>query len=322
MIDFTQFERDTEAQQFQILLNSWNRMNNTVCDLLISSIQSDADPTNSLFSILVTNHLLDPDHSTNVSASHIYDILSKFFIEKMGTCEQIKSKCLTISTTLNRNSTVNLFDSELQFLFSDYKYRDSNKRGMDESTKISYLVTAFNVHPDQRMRTCASDISLKLRTDTDLTYDRAVIILTHVENDIQAHEMNATLASTISNQYNRQSDHYAASSLQHEERVNLIQNGRKRSRNYLSRQSMANIYQERRRNEDPNPAPSMNQYGYDGPNRHQFGGNKIRIPDRFFNPQPQQTDQPRYPHMQSAPRPCSPPPYRFSPNRNHNDMSE
>ena len=174
-----------------------------VCDLLISSIQSDAERTNSLFSILVTNHLLDSDHSTNVPASHIYDILSKYFIEKMGTYEQIR----TISTTMERNSTVNLFDSELQFLFSDYKLRDLNKRGQDESTKISYLVTAFNVHPDLRMRMCASDISLKLRTDADLTYDRAVIILTHVKSDILAHELNATLASTISNQYNRQSDH-------------------------------------------------------------------------------------------------------------------
>ena len=108
---------------------------------------------------------------------------------------------------------------------------------------------------------CASDISLKLRTDPDLTYDRAVIILTHVENDTLAHELNVTLASTISNQYNRQSDHYAASSLQYEERVNLIHQSRKRSRNQYNRQSMAEIYQERRRNEDPNPAPRMNQYG-------------------------------------------------------------
>ena len=200
LMDFTQIERDTEAQQFQILMNSWNRINNMVCDLLISSIQSDAEPTNSLFSILVTNHLLDPDHNTNVPASHIYDILSKYFIEKMGACEQIKSKCHTISTIMSRNSPVNLFDSELQFLFSDNKFRDLNKRELDESTKISYFVTAFNVHPDLRLRMYASDISLKLLTDTDLTYDRAVIILTHVENDILAHELSATLASTISNQ--------------------------------------------------------------------------------------------------------------------------
>ena len=35
---------------------------------------------------------------------------------------------------------------------------------------------------------------LKLRTDPDWTYDRAVIILTHVEIDILGHELNVTLA--------------------------------------------------------------------------------------------------------------------------------
>ena len=66
----------------------------------------------------------------------------------------------------------------------------------------------------------------------------------------------------------------------------------------------------------------MNQYGYDGPNRHQFGGNKIPIPDSHFNPQFQNADQPRYPQMQSAPRPPrSPPPFRFSPNRNQNNTT-
>ena len=42
-------------------------------------------------------------------------------------------------------------------------------------------------------------------------------------------------------------------------------------------------------------------------------------PDRFFNPQ---SNAPRYPQMQSAPRPpCSPPPFRFYPMRNHNNNS-
>lgn len=100
LVDFTQVERDVEVQHFQIMLNSWNRVNNIVCDLLISSIQADAEPTNSLFPILITNNLLDSDHNTNVPASYIYDILSKYFIERMGTCEQIKSKCHTISTTI------------------------------------------------------------------------------------------------------------------------------------------------------------------------------------------------------------------------------
>jgi len=210
IIDFTQQERVAETQQFQIQLNYWNRINNMVSDLLISSIQSDAVPSNSLFPILVTNHLLDSEHNAHILASHIFDVISKYFIEKMGTCEQIKSKCLTISTQLRRDSSVNLFDSELQFLFSDYKFRHPNKEGLDESTKISYLVSAFNIHPDQRMRMCAVDISLKLRIEADLTYEKAVIILTHVENDILAHEMNATLASTISYQYNRQSDLFLA----------------------------------------------------------------------------------------------------------------
>ena len=43
-------------------------------------------------------------------------------------------------------------------------------------------------------------------------------------------------------------------------------------------------------------------------------------PDRFFNPQ---SNAPRYPQMQSAPRPpCSPPPFRFSPMRNHNNTRQ
>jgi hypothetical protein len=232
-----------------------------VSDLLISSIDSDAVSSNSLFPILVTNHLLDSDNNSPVLASRIFEVISKYFIEKMGTCEQIRSKCLTISTKLRRDSSVNLFDSELQFLFSDFKFQHPNKESLDEPSKISYLVSAFNFHPDNRMRMCATDLSLKLRLETDLTYEKAIIILTHVENDILGHELNVTLASTISNQYNRQSDHYAASSLQYEERVNLIHQSRKRSRNQYNRQSMAEIYQERRRNEDPNPAPRMNQYG-------------------------------------------------------------
>ena len=58
-----------------------------VSDLLLSSIQSDAVPANSLFPILVTNHLLDSERNAYVMASHIYDVLSKYFIDKMGMCE-------------------------------------------------------------------------------------------------------------------------------------------------------------------------------------------------------------------------------------------
>ena len=250
LIDFTQLERDTESQQFQLQLSYWNRINNMVSDLLISSIQSDAAPSNSLFPILVTNHLLDSDHNSPVLASHIFDVISKYFIEKMGTCEQIKSKCLTISTQLRRDSSVNLFDSELQFLFSDYKFRHPNKESLDESSKISYLVSAFNFHPDSRMRMCAVDISLKLRLEADLTYEKAVIILTHVENDILAHEMNATLASTISYQYNRQSDLFLANSLEHDERINMVHSNRKRRTRQPSKLETS---RQHRLHEDPDP---------------------------------------------------------------------
>ena len=126
--------------------------------------------------------------------------------------------------------------------------------------------------------------------------------------------MNATLASTISNQYNRQSDLYLANSLQHDERINMIQIGRKRR---IRQPSRLEVMQQQRMYKDPNPVARMNRFGYDGPNRHQFGGNKIPIPERYFHPQ---SDQPRYPQMQSAPLPPrSPPPHRFSSNRGHNN---
>jgi len=101
--------------------------------------------------------------------------------------------------------------------------------------------------------------------------------------------MNAQLALTLANQYNIQNDHHLANSFDHEDRVAMIQSGRKRSRHL--RQSMAEVYQERRRNEDPNPAPRMNRYGYDGPNRHQFGGNKINT-RQIFKPAVQRTTLP------------------------------
>jgi len=169
------------------------------------------------------------------------------------------------------------------------------------------------------MRACSSDLSLKLRVGGVLSYERAVINLTHTENEIHGHELSAVLANTISNQYSLQSDHHLATTMQHDTHINLIQSSKKRSRNF-DRTSLYDRRHERIMNEDPNPAPRMNRYGYDGPNRHQFGGNKIPIPDRYLNPQSQQTDQPRYPHMQSAPPPAhSPPPYRFSPNRSHHN---
>ena len=316
IIDFTQIDRDTESQQFHSQLNYWNRINNMVSDLLISSIDSDAVSSNSLFPILVTNHLLDSDNNSPVLASRIFEVISKYFIEKMGNCDQIRSKCLTISTQLRRDSSVNLFDSELQFLFSDFKFRHPNKESLDEPSKISYLVSAFNVHPDHRMRMCATDLSLKLRLETDLTYEKAVIILTHVESDILALELNATLASTISSQYRRQSDLFLANSMDHEERISIVQNNTRKRR--TRQPSRLETYQQQRIYEDPNPPARMNRYGYDGPNRHQFGGNKVPIPAGYFNPQHER----RYPviEMQSAPEPPrSPQPQRFSSQHGQNN---
>jgi len=70
LIDFTQYERDTEVQQFQTLLNTWNRINNTVCDLLISSIQPDAEPSNSLI-----KHYWSPTTSLIQITMHMYQHL-------------------------------------------------------------------------------------------------------------------------------------------------------------------------------------------------------------------------------------------------------
>jgi len=213
-------------------------------------------------------------------------------------------------------------------LFLDYKFRDINKRDFDEKEKIGFLANAFELHSDHRMKNCSNQINHDCIISNDLTYELAVNRFTSVEICINTQRMNAQLALTLSNQYNLQNDHHRANLLDHEERVSIIQQqltqhesnqyGRKRQR----RPSFGDILRERRRHEDPNAPPRMNQYGYDGPNRHQFGGNKIPIPDSFFNPQSQQTDQPRYPQMQSAPRPPrSPPPFRFSPNRNQNNTT-
>ena len=108
LIDFPKVSRDTEEEHYHIVLNSWNRINNAVCDLLISSIQPDADSSVSLFPILNTNHILDLEHNVNVPASTIYEILSKHFISKMGTCEQIRTRCQTVRTRLTANCDVAL----------------------------------------------------------------------------------------------------------------------------------------------------------------------------------------------------------------------
>ena len=135
LIDFPQIARDIE----QIVLSSWNRIINAVCDLLISSIQPESEPSVSLFSILNTNRILDLEHNVNVPASTIYEILSRHFIAKMGTCEQIRTRCQTVMTRLTANCDVAFVDSELRMLFLDYKFRDINKRDLDEKEKIGYL---------------------------------------------------------------------------------------------------------------------------------------------------------------------------------------
>ena len=128
LVDFPQVCRDIEQGHFQVHLNSWNRINNAVCDLLVSSIQPDAEASISLFPILNTNRILDLEHNVNVPASTIYEILSKHFIAKMGTCEQIRTRCQTVRTRLTANCDVALVDSELRMLFLDFKFRDINKR--------------------------------------------------------------------------------------------------------------------------------------------------------------------------------------------------
>jgi len=153
LIDFPQIARDIEQDHFQIVLSSWNRINNAVCDLLISSIKPDSEPSVSLFPILNTNRILDLEHNVNVPASTIYEILSRHFIAKMGTCEQIRSRCQTAMTRLTANCDVAFVDSELRMLFLDYKFRDINKRDLDEKEKIGYLANAFELHSDHRMKT-------------------------------------------------------------------------------------------------------------------------------------------------------------------------
>ena len=207
----------------------------------------------------------------------------------MGTCEQIRTRCQTVRTRLAANCDVSLVDSELRMLFADYKFRDASKRDLSETEKIGFLANAFELHSDHRMKTCANQINHDCITGDDLTYEIAFNRFTSVEICINTQIMNAQLALTLSNQYNLQNDHHRANSLDHDERVSMIQqqlaqhDHNQYSRKRTRRPSFADIYRERRKNEDPNAPPRMNQYGYDGPNRHQFGGNKIPIPDRFFN---------------------------------------
>ena len=134
-----------------------------------------------------------------------------------------------------QNCDVAFVDSELRMLFLDYKFRDIYKRELDEKEKITYLANNFELHPDHRMKTYANQINHDCITGDDLTYEIAVNKFTSIEICIKTQQMNAALATTLSNQYNVQSDHHLANSLDHEDIVNLIQSDRKRSRQFQNR---------------------------------------------------------------------------------------
>ena len=127
--------------------------------------------------ILNTNNLLDLEHNVNVPASNIYEILSKYFTAKMGTCEQIRTRCQIVRIRLPANCDVAFVNSELRMLFLDYKFRDIYKRELDEKKKITYLAKAFELHSDHRMKTCANQIKHDCITCDDLTYEIAVNML-------------------------------------------------------------------------------------------------------------------------------------------------
>ena len=313
LIDFSQAERDTEIEKFQEATDIWNQINNTVCDLLISSIEnSHGKNRESLFPIMNTNNFLN---RAGVYSSSIYASLHKHFVESMGTCEQIKAKCQTLRMRIPADATISMVNSDLMLLFNDYRYRDVLNRELLESEKIAYLATVFEFSRDQRLKQCSEQISLKNFTGA-ITYEEAITELTHVENSIRTIKMNMNLTSSLSNQYTLLNDHQMASSLIHHHHLQEIQSTRKRR---IRQPSRLEVSQLQRMYEDPDPPARMNRYGYDGPNRHQYGGNKIPIPARFFNPQ---SPQPRYPaiDMQSAPSPPrSPPPQHFSSNRGQNN---
>jgi hypothetical protein len=141
----------------------------------------------------------------------------------MGTCVQIKTRFQTVRTRLPANCDVALVDSELRMLFLDFKFRDINKRDLDEKEKIGCLANAFELHSDHRMKQCSNQINHDCITIENLTYEIAVTRFTSVEICINTQRMDAQLALTLSNQYNLQNDHHRANSLDHEERVSIIQ---------------------------------------------------------------------------------------------------
>ena len=205
----------------------------------------------------------------------------------MGTC---KAKCQTLSLKISADATISMVNSDLMLLFNDYRCRDVLNRELFESENITYLATALEFSHDQILCLCSDHISLKTFTGAN-TYEEAITELTHFENSIRTIRMNMNLTSSLSNQHLLINDHKLASSLIHDQHLNLIQNNRKRSRIFNLRN-----YPLCKR-EDISPTPRMNQYGYDGPNRHQFGENKIPIPDRYLNPQPDRFFNPQSPPL-------------------------
>ena len=120
--------------RFQEATDIWNQINNTVCDLLISSIENKGKDRDSLFPIMNTNKFLN---RVGVHSSSIYASLHKHFVESMGTCEQIKANCQTLRMRIPTDATISMVNSDLMLLFNDYRYRDVLNRELIREDCIS-----------------------------------------------------------------------------------------------------------------------------------------------------------------------------------------
>ena len=132
LIDFSQAERDIERSisRFEEASITWNQINTTVCDLLISSIENGGKDRESLFPIMNTKKFLN---RAGVHSSSIYASLHKHFVESMGTCEQIKAKCQTLRMRISEDATIAMVNSDFMLLFNNYRYRDVLNRELLES---------------------------------------------------------------------------------------------------------------------------------------------------------------------------------------------
>ena len=160
-VEFTSAQRLVEMQKFEKLLIittqtfKLNQINNTACDLLISSIENGRKDRESLFKSWTQKFL----NRAGVHASSIYASLHKHFVESMGTCEQIKAKCQTLSMNISADSLISMVSSDPMLLFNDYRCRDVLNRELLESEKIAYLATAFEFYHDQIFEPPARQIS-------------------------------------------------------------------------------------------------------------------------------------------------------------------